>query len=204
MKRLSTLLLFILTIHAYGQVDKEVYSIYSLIINEELKNDSSADHKTIIIQSKTSAQHAPASIEAICGFVKMDQPIFCNYPGNINEVIAKNTELKSLLLNLDKVKDKQILLTQNLTINAPYQLIEPKNFYAKFRKGADAGWQQLKTDNPGLFGVVEFSNVVINGNFAVVYFGCQRNAFNGSGSIIVLKKEDGQWKIISRPEVWVS
>ena len=203
MKRLSTLLLFILTAHVYGQVDKEAYSIYSLIINEELKNDS-VDYKTIIIQSRTSAQHAPASIEAICGFVKMDQPIFCNYPGNINDVIAKNAELKSLLLNLNKVKSKQTLLAQNFTINIPYQLMEPKNFYAKFKKGADAGWQQLKADNPELFGVIEFSNVVINGNFAAVYFGYQRNAFNGSGSIIVLKKEDGQWKIISRPEVWVS
>ena len=109
MRRIAIILLSILTFQAYGQADKETYYIYSLIINEELKSDS-MDNKKVIIQSKTSTQHAPASIEAVCGFVKMNQPIFCSYPGNINEVIGKNPELKDLLLGLNKVKDKQTIL----------------------------------------------------------------------------------------------
>ena len=52
--------------------------------------------------------------------------------------------------------------------------------------------------------MIEFSNVVFDGDYAAVYCGLYIGTLNAVETIMVLKKEGTKWRIISRPEFWVS
>ena len=195
-----TIILFLISSRLFGQVDVEAYEIYSTIIEEELKLRNSSK-QLILIKNSTTSEHATQSMEEVTYFLKQGEPIFCSYPDKVNELIKSNPIIGTLILELELKCDSTYLLGQAFSIDMTYKLISPNKFQRILRKDQ---LYKIRRKDPRLFGMIEFSNVARNADFAAVYYGFHVESLNAVGAIAILKKENGKWIIISRPELWVS
>ncbi|MEZ4945409.1 MAG: hypothetical protein R2804_07785 [Cyclobacteriaceae bacterium] len=188
---------------AYGQDGIDKYSIYSLIINEELNQDG-LNTKHIFIENKTGNPQGSESIYQIMDFVLSDMPILCSYPDKINELLAEFPVIKDLLITLDLTSQNNVSLENSFNIDCQYSMISRRKLNRLFKNSSFETWNKLRSNYPGLLGVIDFSDIVTKNGYAVVYYGLHKQALNAVGKIVILKKTKDDWVILSRSELWVS
>jgi hypothetical protein len=140
-----------------------------------------------------------AAIESVEA-MQNGQPVILSFSDNINEVLRQNPEIGQLICKL-KPNNKDNELGQEFDLNCDYNLIPKRKFEGLLK---DGGLKKMRDKDSRFFGMIEFSNVVFDGDYAAVYCGLYIGTLNAVGTIMVLKKEGTKWRIISRPEFWVS
>lgn len=201
--RILAFILVLTSVNLFGQVDNRTYEVYSTIIKEEFRLRKDTVDNLVFVNKSTTGQQisetlamAVESVEAI----QNGQPILVSYADNLNEILRKNPEVGQLILKL-KTNNKGVVLRREFDLNCKYSLISRKKFEGLKR---DNGLSKLRDKDSTFFGMMEFSNVAFEGDYAAVYCGLYLGTLNAVGTIMILKKEGTKWRIISRPEFWVS
>ena len=200
--RILIIFLIFLSFNLFGQVDMDSYEIYTTIIKEEFKLRNDSINNFVLIHNRTVSQKISETISRASEFIEDGEPIYCNYTDNINELLEQKPEIASLILKLKKSSEINNTLEYNFVLENNYKLITNKKFQRILKK--DKGLFNLRNKYPDFFGMIEFSNIVFEENYAAVYCGLYISSLNAVGSIIILKKNNGKWEIISSPEFWVS
>ncbi|MEZ5045150.1 MAG: hypothetical protein R2828_34970 [Saprospiraceae bacterium] len=191
------------SLNLFAQTDKNAYDVYSTIIQEEFKLRNDTVDNLVFINRATSGkqisetiQMAVESVEAI----QSGQLIILSFADNINEVLRQSPEIGQLIHEL-KADNKDNELKKEFYLDCEYNLITRKKFEGLLKNN---GLSKLKDKDSRFFGAFEFSNVAFEGDYAAVYCGLYIGRLNAVGTIVILKKEGTKWRIISRPEFWVS
>jgi hypothetical protein len=197
------IILVLTSFNLFAQTGKKAYDVYSTIIQEEfkLRNDT-VDNFVFINRATTGSQideTIQMAIEAVEA-IQNGQPAYLSYAANIDEILRQSPELVQLIINL-RTDNKDIQLRDEFDLNCEYNLVSRRRF-DRLRKYNRLNKAREKDSR--IFGAIEFSEVVFDGEYAAVYCGLYIGSLNAVGTIMILKRDGKKWKIVSRPEFWVS
>jgi hypothetical protein len=98
-------------------------------------------------------------------------------------------------------------LQRKLNIPGEYVLVGSKDLEALFPQGGlDRVWSRFYAKYPGSSGIINFSNPGFNQDFtqALISTGRVCGGLCGAGSLVLLKKEQGAWRVETKIGTWVS
>ncbi len=197
-----TVMLFLTSINLYGQLDKKVYDVYSTVIKEAFVLEEDTVHSLVLIYKGTAGQKIFATIDVAVESSKAiqgGQPVFLQYADNIIVAIEKFPQIGQLIVEL-KRNNKNSKLRREFDLNCKYNLITKRKFEKLVKNNR---LNKLQEKDSRLFGMIEFSNVAFDGDYAAVCCGLYLGAYS-FGTLLILKKEGNKWRIISRPQIWGS
>lgn len=173
--------------------DAEEYSVYGAVLDSQF---APAKSGRIVINSSTISRAKPAFFGLVCGLT----PAGAKRP-NVESDTATDFDAKNA---------KTYLLKSQFDSKAPYVLVPDQQLRALFAEPSPAhidlnSWKLFYQRYPGAPGVIAFSSVGLNAkkSQALVYVANQRGCLSGSGSFVVLSK-DNSWKIQKIVVVWIS
>lgn len=206
-----TILLVLLTNLSFGQTDLD-YHLYSQVLNDYIKEGVKYHTKTteVVIIIK----YTPEEIEVSAyrkEFLENDEE-------TINRALHYDT-MKMRLFNDDRVKsaltqlEEKFFDTPSLD-NTKFNLIPTVStitnrkfkgyFKTVFGRRIDKGWEKFYKKHPGAHGVFEFSKIVYADNYACFYVGRHSNGLSGSGDIVIARRVNGEWRIVTSVNIWMS
>lgn len=206
-----TILLVLLTNLSFGQTELD-YHLYSQVLNNFINEGIKYDEKTtqVVIITKYVPDENEASSYGE-DFLDDDEQM-------INMVLHYDT-LKIRLFKDDHVKDalmqleKEFFETPSLDkskFNLTPTVLTITNgkfesyFKRIFGRQIDKGCKRFYKKHPGSHGVFEFSKIVYNGNYACFYVGRHSNGLSGSGDLVIARRLNGEWSIVTYVNIWMS
>jgi len=195
----------------FGQTDLD-YQLYSQVLNSFINEGIKLNEKTI--QVVIINKYVPDENEASAygeSFLDDDEQ-------TISMVLHYDT-LKMKLFNDDHVKaalkqlEKEFFETPSLDkskfhLTAKVSSITNQQFknYFKtiFGKRIDKGWKRFYKRHPGSHGVFEFSKVIYANNYACFYVARHSNGLSGSGDLAIARIVNGEWRIVTFVNIWMS
>jgi hypothetical protein len=131
-----------------------------------------------------------------------------HYPGLLEgATFDEIPETKREAFNDFRAKAKDSLsLNKSFDIPIGYVIVSDKEIDSLFSKYGISGWDRFYAKYPHSSGIIGFSNVGFNSEMsqAVVYTSRGCGGLCGEGNIVILKKEQGVWKVESKEMLWVS
>lgn len=206
-----TILLGLLTNLSFGQSDLD-YELYSQVLNSFINEGLKYDEKTT--QVVIIAKYVPDQNEASA----YGEDFFHNNEQTINMVLHydtmkmklfKDDHVKTLLKQLEKYFFETPSLDKSKFKLAPtVSMITNRQFKRYFKtffgRRTDKGWKRFYRKHPGSHGVFEFSKVVYVDNYACFYVGRHSNGLSGSGDLVIARRLNGEWKIVTSVNIWMS
>lgn len=77
-------------------------------------------------------------------------------------------------------------------------------FTGKKKHRVDKGWARFYKMFPGAHGVFKFSKIIYSGDYACFYAGRSSGGLSGRGDIVVMKKTNDMWRILTYINIWMS
>jgi len=110
------------------------------------------------------------------------------------------------LIDAFKTRNRQLLpLKPLLSLSVHYVLIGSKEMDDIFHRDED-GWDEFYQRYPNSPGTITLSRVGFSTDLkrALVYIGHQSHWRAGSGHFVVLRKENGDWRVQGKTMIWIS
>jgi hypothetical protein len=154
----------------------------------------------IVISAKTSGFIHPFSYEDVIAKLspKPDKATIKNFLAK-NEGYYPESQLTEKTLRVVG----RYPINPNINFRLPHTLITDAETDQIFSNG---GWKEFYRRYPTSRGIVFLSRVGFNNDTtqALLYFADEYTQDGGEGFLILLEKRDGEWKQISRADVWIS
>jgi hypothetical protein len=175
--------------------ETEKYAVYSALIKDMYLEYGS---NLLVINQDINCLSAPDAIEK--------EKIEKVQHGMEDYVTRRLPELgPDTIADFDKKRECRSLSRQ-FDIPAEYVLVSDKEISSLFSKYGIDGWNHFYAKYPGSSGIIGFSdvgfNLEMNQAFVSTSRGC--GGICGAGYFVVLKKEQGVWKVQSKEMTWVS
>lgn len=207
-------LLVILTLtsaRCLGQTNTD-YQLYSTVIDSFINKGIEINISTT--EAVVIEKYAPEENE-VSLLIKLLQDTSVNRVSKVLRYdpikisLCKDENFKAALINLEKsFFETPSLEKDKFKIKATPKLITFEQFKELFnsstKKTNAKGWKYFYKLYPGSHGIFEFSKIIYQGNFACFYVGRHSGGLSGSGDIIVLKKINDSWQLITYFNLWVS
>lgn len=192
-----------------------LFSILSTITGRSQQGDSS-DYN---IYSLIVKSNIPKVKKSVCVFNLTSRNEYYNpwYGDTVNrmQLISSwmhvfHTSFDSLSYSLyrdfDKSQKKTEKLSNSFQLPVEVFLMKKSSFRRLFKKSVQRGWQKFYEKYPNSAGIFEFSDVQYSKakTKAILYYAVRRNGLNGGGSIVILDKTDGEWKITQEASLWAN
>lgn len=178
-----------------SEVSEEEYAVYSAVLDGmfaggKVAFDSQAEVKRLVIDDHT-AQDRDRGDAAGESWAYVRQAMPSLTPEAIADYTAKNKESSPLKRSLRPKLD--------------YVLVERAELDKMFAKGG-GWWEEFYRRFPDSGGYASLSRVGFDagGNRALVYIKHSCGGLCGSGHYVLLKKEEGAWKVEKSRMVWIS
>ena len=152
--------------------DKDAYEIYSLLLPDE--EAYRLANGTLVIQQETVNSETP--------------DYFCLEPQVASEFKGAMEDYKR--------HEEAMLLQRRFEIDKPYELVNTETIRTLIKRD---NWDDFYTWYPDSGGIIRMSAVGFNRQrtLAIVYTWSTRDNI-GSGSVSLLKKIKGKWKLVTR------
>lgn len=206
-----TILLLLLTNLSFGQTDLD-YQLYSQVLNNFINEGIKHEEKTtaVVIITKYVPDENEASVYG-GNFLSDDERVInmVLHYDTMKMRLFKDDYVKNVLKQLEKEffetpsldKSKfNLALTVSTITNGQFR----SYFKTVFGSRIDKGWKKFYKKHPGSHGVFEFSKVVYADNYACFYVGRHSNGFSGSGDLVIAKRLNGEWHIITSVNIWMA
>lgn len=214
MKKLLSIILFVITNFSFSQTEKNDYEIFTTILNQELNIKNKDEFKSVIITRQfENRSNRMSDIDYIfkdTTFKNYEtQYIFDRSDTTFVKRYIKEPNLKLVILGLINNFNNHPIINGNLFKKnlVPIKVIDSKKYYSFFKRkgknGIDKGWKKIKKKYKTRF-VYEFSTIYYKENLATIYFEKHCGGLCGNGNFVVLEKINGEWKIIANINLWVS
>jgi hypothetical protein len=175
--------------------EMETYAVYSALIKEMYVHDGI---KLLVIETANecpkSSEDNKASDE---NAEQMRRELEKDLPG------LERTTVEDFLAQSNKCEP----LSRRFDVPVNYVLMPNKEIDRVFRKdGVGGGWKRFYDEYQDSSGIISFSNVGFNAemNQAFIYTGKSCGGLCGAGYEVLLTKQDGVWKVLSKTMTWVS
>jgi len=173
-------------------ISSEDYAVYSAVLQNRGQPEDPEERwdnkpEVLIADTTETAQDAGSNM---WGFRSSSKQV----PGK--ETIANFNEHRSSTCSLQKNFDPAIT----------YSLLSKDELDGNFKKKGPAGWSAFYKKHPKASGYLSFSSVGYSssGTEALVYLGHYCGGLCGTGHLILLAKENGQWVVKNRLMMWIS
>ena len=210
MIRITTLLL-LLTNLSFGQTDLD-YQLYSQVLNNFVNEGIKYNEKTtqVVIINKYIPDENEISFYGKDFLDDNENSInmALNYD-TLKIRLFKDDHVKEALKQLEKeFFDTPSLDKSKFNLTPTVSTITNGQFKSYFKtifgRQIDKGWKTFYKKHPGSHGVFEFSKIIYKDNYACFYAGRHSNGLSGSGDLVIAKRLNGQWSIITYVNIWMS
>ena len=189
--------------------------MYQLVLSDQLKFGQETKTDTVIVIEKYKPKFQPdfdwvadITAESVPNWALSYLSTQTYGNGEFVQRILNDSELRKAVkqITADFTNHPEINseLLANNRLNV--QKITSKKFYSYFGKNnkrIEKGWERIKKKH-GTSHVLGFSKIEYYKNFATLYYEHHCGGLCGSGNIVVFEKKDGNWKILSEINLWMS
>lgn len=164
---------------------EDTYDIYSLVIEEEYSSDK------IVIRQETMGSSE-------VGFESQSEYLTETYPDFDSTLFETHRELNT---------NSQYFGQQFYSDSKEIILISTEELSYIFNsQDVEANWEEFYTEYPNSNGSILFSRIAYNDDQTQAIFEISHSyaSMGGSGSLVYLKKQDGNWIIADILITWIS
>jgi hypothetical protein len=210
MTRLATLLI-LLTNVSFGQKDLD-YELYSQVIDDFINEGVKYGERTtqIVIINKYIPDENEVSYYGK-EFLDADEQLInmSLHYDTMKIRLFNDRRLRDAIRSLEKEFYESPLLDKSkFNVDPAVTMITKREFenYFKtpFGRKIDKGWREFYKKHPGSHGVFEFSKIIYSVDYACFYVGRHSNGLSGSGDLVIARKTNGDWSIITYVNIWMS
>ncbi|MGC3946390.1 MAG: hypothetical protein QM762_18030 [Chryseolinea sp.] len=205
------ILLTLSTSLSFGQTDLD-YQLYSQVlnnfINEGLRYNEQTSQVVVINKYIPDENIASAYGEDFLGDDEHSIRMVLHYD-TMKIRLFNDAKVKDVLKQLERDFFETPSLDENkFVLTTTVSAITNREFKSYFKKGfdrrTDKGWKKFYKKHPGSHGVFEFSKIVYADYYACFYVGRHSGGLSGSGDIVIAKRRNGEWDIITSVNIWMS
>lgn len=208
--RIALILIFVPTL-TWGQSNLD-YKLYSKVIEdyiaEGIKNDVATSE--VVIMTKYIPTENEVSFYGK-EFLKEDDKIINNvlFYDEVKIKLFRDEEIRKGIISLENKFFETPVLEANKFILEPKVIaISNKKFKSYFKtlfgRRILKGWKKFYKKYSGAHGIFEFSKVIYEGDYALFYVGRHCNGLCGSGDLVIMKKSNDKWDIVTYLNIWMA
>jgi len=212
MKKLLSIIFFLIINFSFSQTETDDYEIFTEIINKELKSNNKIKANSVIVikdfdESFDKLSHIYLAYKD------------STFHGHEEYLIKRNTDslflkryhnepnFKSVILGLiDNFNNHPIINKKQLKqTDVPVKLVNQAEYTSFFKKSyseIDKGWRKFKNKYHTPF-VFEFSKVHYTGDIAAIYSQKRCEFKCGSGDVTLLEKVNNKWMILAEINLYI-
>lgn len=188
------------------------YKLYSQVLNDFINEGMKYDEKTtqVVIINKYIPEENEASSYGKEFLDSEEQLINMSLHYDTMKIrLFKDKSVRNAIISLEKeFYDTPLLDNSGFNLGPTVKKITKRQFESYFNtpfgRKIDKGWRKFYKNHPGSHGVFEFSKIVYSGNYACFYVGRHSNGLSGSGNLVIARKLNGDWNIVTYVNVWMS
>lgn len=198
---------------SFSQREKDDYELYSMILKQRLELGMNLEKEKIVLIEQFRDEYD--RIYEI--FEHKYDTITQSDLSMLHSMTYKDT---TFLKRVTKEKDLRDVITQLTSNKSEHPEIKAEllrkplieietitdrkfnSFFGRY-KSSHRGWKRIEKKY-GTNQIIEFSQVNYNGQFASTYYGIHCGSLCGSGNIVIFEKVNGEWKILTEINLWMS
>lgn len=213
LKKILFILLSFCHNFGFSQSEQDNYEIYSLVINDRLKNWFDNQFQKAVLISKYENKFDDLEMvedyaaDSLADYQRNMLYIYSSTE-DLSKKLVENKNLRKLLADLESdFKSHPKIKTELLSIGKiKLDTISSEKYlkyFGKKFKRIDKGWKKIEK-NFGTRLVMELSKIKYLDNYATLYYGHHCGGLCGAGRLVVLEKKDGKWTILGELKLWDS
>jgi len=210
MYRLTIILFFGVTV-TYGQGTKD-YALYSKVIDSFVNVGIQYKIKTtqvVVIKKFTPNQSEIPNYTSVLQDTSVQKIYAAAGYDSLKIKLFKDSFVKNAITTLEKdFFETPILDEGEFKLNCKTRTISQEEFQNLFtgkkKHRVDIGWDKFYKMFPGAHGIFKFSKIIYSGEYACFYASRSSGGLSGRGDIVVMKKDNDMWRILTYINIWMS